>query len=68
MNFFQKKTTWTNAEFIPLKLCIASIYLLIGAVLHDFVFSLRFPLLLLFVITMVWTMRSWLRKMKAENL
>ena len=31
MNFFTKKSTWTNWEFIPLKLSIASIYLMLGA-------------------------------------
>ena len=36
MNFFRIKTSWSNAEFIVLKLCIASAYVLIGAYFSDF--------------------------------
>ena len=36
MNFFKIKTGWSNAEFIPLKLCIATAYILIGAYFHNF--------------------------------
>ena len=37
MNFFKVKTSWSNAEFITLKLCIATAYLLIGAYFHRFI-------------------------------
>jgi predicted neutral ceramidase superfamily lipid hydrolase len=67
MNLFQKKTTWTNTEFITLKLCIATAYLLIGGYFHKFVSIYRIPILIVFVITMIWSVLLWLSKMKKEN-
>jgi len=64
MNFFQTKTSWSNAEFIPLKLCIASIYVLIGAYFHKFLREYYLPVLILFVITVIWSVYLWLNKMK----
>ena len=67
MNFFKIKTSWTNAEFIPLKLCIASAYILIGAYFHNFVRTYFVMFLVLFGITVVWSVYSWITKMKIEN-
>jgi len=53
MNFFNRKTSWTNAEFIPLKLCIASAYVIIGTYFHFF-----FRTLLHSVIRAVWNYRN----------
>jgi hypothetical protein len=64
MNFFKAKTTWTNAEFIPLKLCIAAAYLLIGTYFHTFFREYYIPVLILFVITVVWAVYLWISKMK----
>jgi len=64
MNFFQRKTTWTNTEFIPLKLAIASIYLLIGAYLSEYVMEYKLPLLLLFAATVILAVGMWIRKMQ----
>ncbi|WP_262710903.1 hypothetical protein [Flavobacterium foetidum] len=36
MNFFKIKTSWSNAEFILIKLCMASAYIFIGSYFHDF--------------------------------
>jgi undecaprenyl pyrophosphate phosphatase UppP len=67
MNLLKAITTWSNAEFIPLKLAIAAPYLCLGAYFHDF-FSQYFPAILtVFVITMVISVSLWLRKMKQEN-
>jgi hypothetical protein len=67
MNFFKRKTTWTNAEFIPLKLCIASAYALIGAYFHDFFAANYIAFLVLFVVTVVWSASLWILKMKRNN-
>jgi hypothetical protein len=65
MNFFKAKTSWSNAEFIIIKLCIASAYLLIGSYFHDFFKDYYMPLLILFAITVIWFIALWLKKMKA---
>lgn len=67
MNFFKIKTSWSNAEFIPIKLCMASIYILVGSYFHDFFKDYYTPLLILFGITVIWFVFSWLKKMKASK-
>jgi uncharacterized membrane protein len=64
MNFFKIKTSWSNAEFIPLKLCIAAAYLLIGAYFHRFIRDYYIPVLIVFLITVIWSVYLWLDKMK----
>jgi hypothetical protein len=67
MNFFTEKTTWTNLELIPLKLCIASAYILVGAYFHSFVHAWYIPILILFAISVVYSLYLWIKKLKAEN-
>jgi len=65
MNFFKIKTCWSNAEFIVLKLCMASAYILVGAYFHEFFRSYYVLLLILFGITVIWSVYLWLSKMKS---
>jgi hypothetical protein len=64
MNFFKIKTSWSNAEFIVLKLCIASAYILTGTYFHEFFSNHYTPLITLFSITVIWSVYLWLNKMK----
>jgi hypothetical protein len=64
MNFFKIKTSWSNAEFIPLKLCIATAYVLVGAYFHRFFHDYYIPVLAVFGITAIWSVYLWLAKMK----
>lgn len=66
MNFFKTKTSWSNAEFIPLKLCIATAYILVGAYFHAFFSNYYVPVLLLFVVTLIWSLYLWISKMKKK--
>lgn len=64
MNFFKAKTTWTNAELIVLKLCIATAYILVGGYFHTF-FRHYYPIVLaVFGITVIWSVYLWVNKMK----
>jgi len=65
MSFFKIKTTWSNAELIVLKLCIASAYILVGGYFHLFVHNYYVPILLLFGISCVWSVYLWISKMKS---
>ena len=67
MNFFRIKTSWSNAELIPLKLCIAAAYVLIGAYFHNFVRDYYIPILIIFGFTVVWSVFLWITKMKKGN-
>ncbi len=67
MNFFKMKTTWSNAELIPLKLCIASAYILLGGYFHSFFGNYYIPLIILFGITVIWSVYLWISKMKSDN-
>ncbi len=64
MNFFKIKTSWSNAEFVVLKLCIASAYVLVGAYFHSFIHQYYVPVLVLFGVTCVWSVYLWVSKMK----
>ncbi|MCX6230640.1 MAG: hypothetical protein NTZ33_03780 [Bacteroidetes bacterium] len=67
MNFFKKTTTWSNAEFIVFKLSLASVYVLIGGYFHRFFGEYYIPVIILFVITVCWTLYLWISKMKKNN-
>lgn len=67
MNFLKNKTTWTNAELIPLKICIASAYVLVGAYFHDFIRKYYLLFIALFGITVIISLYKWFTKMKKEN-
>lgn len=67
MNFFKIKTSWSNAEFIVLKLCIATAYLLIGAWFSNFVLRFYIPVVIVFGITVIWAVALWLKKMKRRH-
>lgn len=67
MNFFRIKTSWSNTEFIVLKLCIASAYIFIGSYFHDFFSHYWKPILITFAVTVLWTFYLWTKKIKAEK-
>lgn len=64
MKFFSAKTSWSNAEFIPLKLCVASIYVIVGSYFHDTIRHYYIPLFVIFGITVIWAVYLWIKKMK----
>jgi hypothetical protein len=64
MNFFKIKTSWSNAEFIVLKLCVATAYILVGCYFHNFFRTWYIPVLLVFGITCIWSVYLWISKMK----
>lgn len=64
MNFLKIKTTWSNAELIPLKICIASAYLLVGAYFHSLIHDYYIPVIVVFGITVSWSVYMWLIKMR----
>jgi len=67
MNFFQTKTSWSNTEFIPFKICVASFYLFVGSYFHDFFKDYYTPVLIVFGITVIWTLSLWIKKMKKSK-
>jgi hypothetical protein len=67
MNFFKLKTTWSNAEFIPLKVCIGTAYILIGAYFHSFFREYYLIVIMIFTITMVWSLYLWINKMNQNK-
>lgn len=55
MNFLKIKTSWPNAELVVLKVSIATAYILIGTYFHNFFRHYYIPVLILFVITVSWS-------------
>ena len=68
MGFLNKKMAWTNAEFIPLKICIAAAYLYLGSAYRDFFSSYRGFILGLFSISLIYVLYLWIKKMRANNI
>lgn len=66
MIFFKRTTIWSNAEFIPLKLCVASAYVIIGTYFHNFFSDYYIPLFVVFGTTVVWVLSLWLSKMRIK--
>lgn len=67
MNFFKVKTSWSNLEFIPFKLCIASFYVIVGSYFHTFFDRYHMVVLILFAVSVVWTITLWIRKMRSAG-
>lgn len=67
MNFFKVKTSWSNAEFIVLKLALCSAYIFTGSYFHEFFSQFYLPIIVVFVITVIWSMYLWLTKMNRNN-
>lgn len=67
MNLFKQKTTWSNAEFVFLKLCIGSAYLFIGTYFHNFFQQYYLLIGIVFVVTVSIALYLWITKMKQEN-
>ena len=67
MSFFNLKTSWSNAELVILKLCIASAYILVGAYFHKFVRHYYWVFVILFAVTVIWGVYLWLAKMKQSS-
>ncbi|NID09461.1 hypothetical protein [Fibrivirga algicola] len=67
MNTLNAKTTWTNAELVPLKIAIGSFYLFVGTYFHAYLEDYYRLMLLVFGITVVWSVLMWVSKMRREN-
>jgi len=61
------KTSWSNAEFILIKLCMASVYILAGSYFHEFFENYYSVLIVIFAVTAIWFVYQWLKKMKAQK-
>lgn len=64
MGFLNKKMSWTNAEFIPLKVCISAAYLYIGSTFPEFFSSYKGLILGLFGVSLVYVLILWVKKMR----
>ncbi len=67
MNFFKIKTSWSNAELGIFKVCVASMFVMIGVFFNDYLRNFYVPLLIIFGITLVWTLFLWITKMKNRH-
>ena len=67
MNFLRRTTTWTNAQFVVLKVAVGSAFLLIGAYFHHYIRIAWIPILFLSVTTIGWALALWIKKMKHEK-
>ncbi len=64
MSFFKTKTSWTNLELAIFKISIASVTLLIGIYFHAFFKNYILPIAMVSVLTSIWIVYLWFKKMK----
>jgi hypothetical protein len=67
MNFFTRKTSWSNFELWVYKIASFSGSALIGAYFADTIKGLTKYFLIVFIISTLWATWSWLNKMKKEK-
>ncbi|MFZ4412981.1 MAG: hypothetical protein ACOYOV_07845 [Bacteroidales bacterium] len=67
MNFLKIKTSWSNFELALFKICVASIYLVIGIYFHEFLGKYMLLFVSIFVVSAIWVFSLWLKKMKKEE-
>lgn len=64
MNFFKRKTTWSNAELWLYKFCAACGGIIIGIFFYDFLSGHLFEFVAAFSATVIWVIYLWAKKMK----
>jgi hypothetical protein len=67
MNFFSIKTSWSNLEIGLIKICVGSLYIMVGIYFHEFLKNYLLFFGIVFFVTAIWTGYLWLRKMKEAN-
>ncbi|MFZ4398983.1 MAG: hypothetical protein ACOYO1_03025 [Bacteroidales bacterium] len=68
MNFFNIKTSWSNLELGILKICVGSVYIIIGSYFHEFINKYIFLFAAIFLATAIWIFSLWIKKMKNSKL
>jgi len=66
-NFLTRKMTWNNMELGLLKITAASAYLIVGAYFHKIVKDYFNLIFILFIVTVVWTVYIWIKKMRVNH-
>lgn len=67
MNFFERKTTCTNPGLAPVIPAVASVYLLPGVRFPQFFGQFTVPMIVLFTVTVFWTLYLWITKIYPES-
>ena len=62
MNFFKNQNKLVKRRIIPLKLCIATAYILVEPFPQLFFRDFYIPVLIVFGITVIWSVYLWLNK------
>ena len=67
MNFFKRKTTWTNFEFGFMKICLVSLGIFIGIWLHKAIAAYAVYFLITYIVMGLIGMYLWFTKMGAKD-
>ena len=68
MNLFKRRTTWSNAELVIIKLSILSAGILIGNYFNPLITGYLSVLWVVFVVTVVPGVWLWISKMKNNKI
>jgi hypothetical protein len=64
MNFFKKKTCWSNLGLGAIKLCVGSLWLMVGVYFHEFLQHYLVLFGVLFIATALGVGYTWVKQMR----
>jgi hypothetical protein len=67
MDFFKRKTTWTNGEFVVIKTCLASLGIFIGVWLYEWLANYKHFFLAVYLVTAIITLYLWIYRARTER-
>jgi hypothetical protein len=66
MNFFRINSTWSNAEFLIIKICLVSLGFAAGMYFYEYLKEYMFVFAMIYVITAIVCGYLWVKKMKGR--
>lgn len=66
-HFLLRKTSWSTAELGLIKLCLASLWVSVGAYFHEYIQGYISLLLPVFMTTAIWLWYLWIKKLKESK-
>jgi len=67
MNFFKRKSSWSNTELGLIKVCVGSMYIIIGTYFHEFFKNYLWIFVLLYIATAIPVFYIWVKQMRTKQ-
>lgn len=64
LNFFKRTSTWTNGEFVVIKICLVSVGIFIGIRLYEWLSNFEYLFISIYIFSALAILFFWLRRLK----